>query len=166
MRFTKKQETRNGLKGLKMTQKFYNNLFDGLLDDLTPAFESVQKTISAAKETAQNCTTPMNVFKEEDGSYGVEVAVVGKKKEDIKLSAKNENGKTALLIETVEPETDTAEDKRQYSVKKIKAGKMNISILLPSNLDFAKLTAKVEDGLLSIAIPVKEAEKPLTFEIQ
>lgn len=149
--------------------KMYDNLFDGIMEDLAPAFDSVHRTLNAAHETAQNCSTPMNVFKEEDGSYGVEVAVVGKKKEDIKLSATTDNGKVSLLIESVEPEgaeEDTEVSKRQYSVKKIKAGKLNVAIILPNTLDFSKLSAKVADGLLTVKIPVKEEEKPLTFEIQ
>lgn len=69
--------------------KMYENLFDGLMEDLNPVFDGLNKAITKAPEACA-VTSPMNVFKEEDGSYGVEVAVVGKTKEDIKLSARTE----------------------------------------------------------------------------
>lgn len=148
--------------------KMYENLFDGLMEDLNPVFDGLNKAITKAPEACA-VTSPMNVFKEEDGSYGVEVAVVGKTKEDIKLSARTENGKTFLFVESVEKEQSedekAAEQKRVYSVKKIKSGKINLQIGLPTTLDFTKLSAKVENGLLKISIPVSEAMKPLTFDI-
>jgi HSP20 family molecular chaperone IbpA len=37
---------------------------------------------------------------------------------------------------------------------------------LPSNLDVKNTTKKVENGLLTIRIPVKEEEKPMEIEIK
>lgn len=153
----------------------YNNLFDGLVDELAQGFStSLNNTVKSAEKAVEKATVdyPMNVFKEEDGSYGVEVAVVGKTKDDLTLSSRTESGKTWLIIKDKEPEkkeeaekTESAEDKRVYSVKKIKSGKLNLEIGLPSTLDFAKLNAKVANGLLKISIPVAEALKPIQFTI-
>ena len=37
---------------------------------------------------------------------------------------------------------------------------------LPSNLDIRKTSKKVENGLLTITIPIKEEEKPIEIEVE
>ena len=43
--------------------------------------------------------------------------------------------------------------------------KMDITLLLDKTLDVSKTTKTVENGLLTIRIPVKAEEKPVEFEI-
>ena len=73
-----------------------------------------------------------------------------------------------------QPKEITEEEKkaienRNYAggIKKIKkATKLELSRLIPSNLDIRKTTKKVENGLLTIRIPVKEEEKPVEIEVE
>lgn len=113
---------------------------------------------------------PMNIIHEEDGSSTIEVAIVGKTREDVKVKGIVEDGKTYLTIEAVEPEktedTQAEESKRTYTLRKIKGtGKLAAKIFVPANLDIKKTTVKVENGLLTVNIPVADEAKPIEFEI-
>lgn len=149
----------------------YNSLFDGMfnpwIDNFDKSFEKLSKAVG---DTMEKVTIPMNIIHEEDGSSTIEVAVVGKTKEDIKLKGSVEDGKTYLSIDSVEQEKSEdekdAESKRVYTLRKIKGtGKLSAKIFVPANLDIKKLTAKVENGLLTINIPVAEEAKPVEFDI-
>ena len=140
-----------------------NSIFENLLKELN-AFDN------AFNNTAAKVNLPMNIIHEEDGSSTIEVAVVGKTREDIKHTGTIEDGKTFLTIETVEKEvTDEqkeAEAKRIYTVRKIKGtGKLSIKIFVPANLSMKELTAKVENGLLTINIPVCPEARPVEFTV-
>ena len=141
-----------------------NNIFENLLKELN-AFDA------SFNDTAEKVNVPLNIIHEEDGSSTIEVAVVGKTREDIKLKGTIEDGKSYLTIESVEKEmTDeekAAEEKRVYTVRKIKgASKLSIKIFVPANLTLKELTAKVENGLLTINIPVCAEARPVEFEIK
>ena len=93
--------------------------------------------------------------------------------DEVKVTVKTESGKNTLTIKAQPKELSEDEKKaiesRNYvgGIKKIKkATKLELSRLIPSNLDVVKTTKKVENGLLTIRIPVKEEEKPVEIEIQ
>lgn len=140
-----------------------NSIFENLLKELN-AFDNAFNNIAA------KVNVPMNIIHEEDGSSTIEVAVVGKTREDIKLKGTIEDGKTYLTIETVEKEVideqKEAEAKRIYTVRKIKGtGKLSIKIFVPANLSMKELTAKVENGLLTINLPVCPEARPVEFTV-
>lgn len=140
-----------------------NSIFENILKEFN-AFDN------AFNNTAAKVNVPMNIIHEEDGSSTIEVAVVGKTREDIKLKGTIEDGKTYLAIETIEKEvTDEqkeSEAKRIYTVRKIKGtGKFSIKIFVPANLSMKALTAKVENGLLTINIPVCPESRPVEFTV-
>jgi HSP20 family molecular chaperone IbpA len=63
-------------------------------------------------------------------------------------------------------EEKAADAKRIYTLRKIKgADKLSIKIFVPANLSLKELTAKVENGLLTINIPVCAEARPVEFEI-
>lgn len=139
-----------------MFKQFENLFFNSFVDDFNDVVDKV--------------TIPMNIIHEEDGSATIELAVVGKSEKDIKVSGTTEDDKTFLIIETVEQEKTEdekqAEEKREYSIRKIKGtGKLTAKILVPARLDLSKAVKTVENGLLTIKIPVAEKAKPVTFEI-
>ena len=113
---------------------------------------------------------PLNQYIKKDGTMVIEMAVVGMKAEDIKVTVKTEQQQTYLIIKSTIPELSEDEKKeiesRNYKIKKIKSmGKMDISFLIDNNLDVRKTTKKVENGLMTITIPLKEEEKPVELEI-
>ena len=148
----------------------YNSLLDEMFNPWIDNFDkSFAKLSKAVGDTMEKVTIPMNIIHEEDGSSTIEVAVVGKTREDIKLKGSVEDGKTYLSIESVEQEKSDdkeAESKRVYTLRKIKGtGKLSAKIYVPANLDIKKLTAKVENGLLTINIPVSDDAQKIEFEI-
>ena len=133
-------------------------------------FNLVDEAFAEANRVTDKVTLPMNIIREEDGSSTIEVAVVGKSETDLSVKGITENGHTFLTIESIDPvqtdEDKKEEEKREYTLRKIKgAGKLSIKLLIPSRLDLNKAIKKVENGLLTIKIPVAEAAKPLEFEI-
>ncbi len=149
----------------------YNSLLDEMFNPWIDNFDkSFAKLSKAVGDTMEKVTIPMNIIHEEDGSSTIEVAVVGKTREDIKLKGSVEDGKTYLSIESVEQEKSDddkeAESKRVYTLRKIKGtGKLSAKIYVPANLDIKKLSAKVENGLLTINIPVSDDAQKIEFEI-
>lgn len=141
--------------------------FETLFDNFYDTFDNVNNIAKQAEKVA----LPMNIIREEDGSSTVEVAVVGKTREDISVKGITENGKVYLVIESIEKEKTEDEknvdEKRSYSVHKIKGtDKLSIKLFVPSTLDIKGATVKVENGLLTVKIPVAEEAKPITFEIK
>lgn len=150
------------------------NVFDNLnsmLNDVDAEAEALTKSVAEdVAQTAEKINVPMNIIREEDGSYTVEVAVVGKTKENISVKGVVEDGKTFLLIDTSEKEKTedekTTEEKRTYTVRKIKGtGKLSIKISVPSAFDLSKAEKTIENGLLTVKIPLAEAAKPKEFDI-
>lgn len=137
-----------------------NNAFGTTCRDMLP---SITKKIDF----------PLDQYTEPDGTFVVEVAVVGMGADEVKVTVKTEGGRNTLSIKA-QPKEITEEEKkaienRNYAggIKKIKkATKLELSRLIPSNLDIRKTTKKVENGLLTIRIPVKEEEKPVEIEVE
>ena len=146
--------TRNG-PGIimdKMIDNFFFNFFD--------------EAFAEANRVTDKVTLPMNIIREEDGSRTIEVAVVGKTEDDLEVKGVTEDGNTFLVINTKDAEKPAEEDKRSYTIRKIKGtGKLSIKILIPSRLDLSKAEKKVENGLLTVKIPVSEKPKTIEFAI-
>lgn len=173
------QEHRDTL-GHEKEDKMSNDLFktfadavstlDGAFGDIYNHPELQKKMQAAAQKPLFNVDAPVNIIKEEDGSWTFEVAIPGKTKENVKLSSVTDKGTTYLVFEVNAPEASdeekAAQEKRKYLEQKIKGmTKLYFKYPVPADLDISKLTAKVRDGLLTVAVPVKEEVKPVEFEI-
>lgn len=146
--------TRNG-PGIIM-EKLIDNLFLHFFDE----------AFAEASRVTDKVALPINIIREEDGSSTIEVAVVGKTADDLEVKGVTENGNTFLVINTKDTEKPAGEDKRTYTVRKIKGSKISIKILVPSRLNLSEAVKTVENGLLTVKIPVaKQEEKPLEFNI-
>lgn len=122
-------------------------------------------------KTLEKVTIPMNIYKDEDGTQVIEIAAVGLKKENIKLTIKVENGNSYLYIKSNVPEKSEeqkqTEEKRVYSIRKIKnLADLDVRIWLPNTLDIDNASRTLENGLLTIRIPMKEESKPRELTIE
>ena len=136
--------------------KMFDNLFLHFFDE----------AFAEANRVTDKVALPMNIIREEDGSRVIEVAVVGKTEDDLEVKGVTEDGNTYLVINTREAEKPAEEDKRTYTIRKIKgADKLSIKILVPSHLDLTKAEKKVENGLLTVKIPVSDKPKTVEFSI-
>lgn len=155
-----------------------NKLFGFPIDEVDRLEEAVNNAFgTTCRDMLPNITKkidfPLDQYTEPDGTFVVEVAVVGMSADEVKVTVKTEGGRNTLSIKA-QPKEITEEEKkaienRNYAggIKKIKkATKLELSRLIPSNLDIRKTTKKVENGLLTIRIPVKEEEKPVEIEVE
>lgn len=137
-------------------EKIFDNLFSHFFDEAFAEVNSVTDKVAL----------PINIIREEDGSSTIEVAVVGKTEDDLVVKGITENGKTYLVINTKDANKPAGEDKRIYRVRKIKGSKISIKIFVPSCFNLTEAVKTVENGLLTVKIPVvKQEEKPLEFNI-
>ena len=175
----RKPELRNRISGLNKRDNItehvmvpkevnMNEFMFNVIDSLfTPYW--VQQGIKPVKTLEKAViSVPVNIFQEEDGSSTVEIALPGKTKEDVKLAKKVVDGVNYLVFDLVEKdEEEKSEDdsKRQVLEKRIKVTK-HCEFRVPPTQDIDKLEAKMENGLLTITIPVTEAAKPIEFEVK
>lgn len=148
-----------------MFKQFENLFFNSIFDDFN--------ALSGIKKVEDKVTLPLNIIHETDGSSIVELAVVGKSREDVDVQGVIEDGKQFLVIKTIEKElTDeekAAAEKRDYSVHKIKGvNKLDAKILVPARLNLKEAETKVSNGLLTVKIPAVEKEEPefIKFDIK
>lgn len=154
-------------------------LFDNRYDvftDFNTAFKSIERDVQSAIKEAQaqkqreTDNVPWNVILEEDGSNTIEVAIPGKTRDDVKVKGIVKDGISYITIEVLEPETSeeekTAQEKRKYSIHKMKSGAIYKELELPSTLDVKQTSVTVTNGLLTIKIPMAEEAKPIEFDIQ
>lgn len=149
----------------------YGNLFSDF-DSVTKAMETAfNETGRIVDKTLEKVTIPMNIYKDENGTQVIEIAAVGLKKENIKLTIKVENGNSYLYIKSNVPEKSEeqkqTEEKRVYSIRKIKnLADLDVRIWLPNTLDIDNASRTLENGLLTIRIPMKEESKPRELTIE
>lgn len=148
-----------------MFKQFENLFFNSIIDDFN--------SLSDIKKVEDKVTFPLNIIHETDGSSTVELAVVGKSREDIDIQGVIEDNKQFLVIKSIEKElTDeekAAEEKRDYSVHKIKsANNLYVKILVPARLNLKGAESNVSNGLLTVKIPAVEKKEPesIQFDIE
>lgn len=128
----------------------YPVLFNNLLNDF----------IDAPVARYTDNTPAVNVL-EDDKQYTMQVAVPGIEKEFCRVAV-NQDGDLEMAIENKleHKETDKAEEKREHYLRREFAyGNYQQTYSLPDNVDRDHITAKVENGILTIALPKLEAEE-------
>lgn len=123
-----------------------NNLVDEMLRDFSkPVAKNVKRI-------------PLNVFEDENG-YFLELSVPGYSKEQFKISSKDDQ----LIIKAeVEEKEETTYKRREFSVSAFEK-----SYYLPDNVDLDNISAKYNNGVLTIELQkqVKE-EKNIQISVQ
>jgi len=89
-----------------------------------------------------------------NGSFFSEIAVTGFKKEDIKIEIEGQQ----LLIKVTNNDKEK-EECYQYSHRGLSKRSFEFGYKLSDKLDIDNIKTKLENGLLTIEIPVKESAK-------
>ena len=98
---------------------------------------------------------PMNV-KESDGEWEIEFRAAGLTKEDVSIEYKGEN---ILLIKAGDRTKEKAEG---YSRHEFWRDWFDTRLQLPSGVDIDGISAKVENGILTITVPKnKEGQRKI-----
>lgn len=98
-----------------------------------------------------SCTAPAINVTESDKDYTVELAAPGLKKEDFKVDI-NDDGN--LVIKMEQKQEQKEEDKsRHYLRREFSYSKYEQTLILPDDVEKEQITAKVDNGVLTIDLP-------------
>ncbi len=109
-------------------------------------------------------TSPAVNILENETCYKVEVAAPGMTKEDFKVHLNEDNELLITLEKRTEPkETEKAEKtdeakKDTYLRREFSYTQFRQSLLLPDNIERDKISARMENGVMTIDIPKKRIE--------
>ena len=111
-----------------------------------------------------NATAPAVNVKEDDKAYTMEVAAPGIKKEFCRVSI-NDDGNLAIAIEN-KTEHKENDQKNHYLRREFSYSNYEQSYTLPDDVEKDNISAKVENGILTVILPkTKKEEKKLSKNI-
>ena len=123
-------------------QNWLPSLFNELFEDWTPAVH----------------TTPAFNVVEHDKAYEVEVAAPGMTKDDFKIQLSDDN----RLIVRLEKKAETTEEDKQnkrYLRHEFSYRTFEQALILPDTVDKKNISAKMQDGVLTISLPKMTPEQ-------
>nr|HJR99771.1 Hsp20/alpha crystallin family protein [Flavobacterium sp.] len=136
-----------------MTLVRYQNQWPGLFDRL---FNNDFEGWNRNNFSMTNTTLPNLNIKETKDSFLVEVAAPGFEKSDFKIELNND----LLTISSEKKVNNELKDGERITKQEFSYQSFSRSFTLPEHVDEEKISAKYENGILSIDIPKKEEAKP------
>ncbi len=103
-----------------------------------------------------NTTLPSVNIKENTDTFEVEVAVPGFEKSDFNIELNND----ILTISSEKQVNEEVKNDEKITKQEFSYQSFTRSFTLPELVDEEKISAKYENGILSISIPKKEEAKP------
>ena len=107
--------------------------------------------------TASSTTTPAINVSEDKDKYEVEVAAPGMTKDDFRIHV-TQDGELVIGVEKKLQSEDKNEEKK-YLRREFSYSKFEQTIDLPDNVERSRISAKVNDGVLTISLPKKTEEE-------
>lgn len=105
-----------------------------------------------------NATAPAINVAEDKTEYRIEVAVPGMTKDDFRLQLTKDN--QLVISMEKKSETNDKDDKdKRYLRREFSYSKFQQSMILPDDVEKERITASVNDGVLTIDLPKKTAEE-------
>ncbi|MDD7884911.1 Hsp20/alpha crystallin family protein [Flavivirga sp. 57AJ16] len=136
-----------------MTLVRYQNQLPSLFDRL---FSNDFEGWNRNNFSDTNTTLPSVNIKEDADAYFVEMAAPGFEKSDFNIELNND----LLTISSEKKITNEVKDDERISKQEFSYQSFKRSFTLPELVEDEKISAKYENGILSIAIPKKEEAKP------
>lgn len=136
-----------------MTLVRYQNQWPGLFDRF---FNNDFEGWNRNNFSMTNTTLPNLNIKETKDSFLVEVAAPGFEKSDFKIELNND----LLTISSEKKVNNELKDGERITKQEFSYQSFSRSFTLPEHVDEEKISAKYENGILSIDIPKKEEAKP------
>ena len=133
------------------TNQWLPTMFNDMFCDLAP--------------TAHRTSPAINV-KEDEKGYVVELAAPGAKKEDFNVQI-DADGDLKINLET-KNETNEENTNSHYLRREFSYSKFEQTLILPEDVEKENISAKVENGILTIDIPKvkKEEEKKISRQVE
>jgi HSP20 family protein len=104
-----------------------------------------------------NCTAPAINVKENDKEYVVELAAPGMKKEDFNVHI-NDDGNLVVKMESKQ-ETKEEDKNTRYLRREFSYSKYEQTLILPDDVKKEDISAKVDNGVLTVELPKMVEEK-------
>lgn len=104
----------------------------------------------------RNATAPAVNIIENDDEYKVEVAAPGMTKEDFKVHINEDNELVISMEKHSEEKEEDKKHKGTYLRREFSYTQFQQNLLLPDNVEREKISAKVENGVMSIDLPKKK----------
>ncbi len=136
-----------------MTLVRYQNHLPNLFDRF---FNNELDSWNRTNFSNTNTTLPSVNIKEDTDAFFVEVAAPGFEKSDFKIQLNND----LLTISSEKQIKDEIKDDEKISKREFSYQSFTRSFTLPELVEDEKISAKYENGILSITIPKKEEAKP------
>ncbi len=132
--------------------RIMNSFFDDLWDWDIPDFTLMR---------VPRMQFPKLDIKEEDESYLLTAEVPGFSKDDINIEVEDD-----VLTIFSEHEEEKEEEREGYIYRERSSRSFSRSLRLPEGFTREEITAKLEDGILSLTIPKREPKPPRKVEIE
>ena len=133
---------------------FYKNVVPNVSEQLFDTFFNE----SSRDKYAASSSLSYDVYSDKKSFY-LDIDVAGVAKENVKIDVEN----NVLKVSVDFPER---QKESNYIVKKRPEGSISESFKISRDLDSEKISANFENGLLRVAVPIKEAVAGRTIEIQ
>ena len=104
-----------------------------------------------------NCTAPAINVKESDKAYTVELAAPGMNKDDFNVHI-NDDGNLVVKLES-KHETKEEDKNTRYLRREFSYSKYEQTLILPDDVQKDAISAKVENGVLTVELPKEVEEK-------
>ena len=105
-------------------------------------------------------SVPAINIREEENGFVVEVAAPGMTKEDCNVMVDDDNN---LVISFEKKNESEEKDKKgKYLRREFSYTQFQRTMILPENVEKDKINAKVENGVLTVEIPVKKEDEKVT----
>ena len=105
-----------------------------------------------------NATAPAINVVESDKDYKVEVAAPGMKKEDFNIHL-GDNNELIITMEQKNENNEEDQNNKKYLRREFAYSKFQQSFVLPDNIEKEKISASVNDGILTIELPKQAPEE-------
>lgn len=102
-----------------------------------------------------NATAPAINVIESDKDYKVEVAAPGMTKNDFTIHLSEDNE----LVITMEKKNENNQENKKYLRREFSYSKFQQSLILPDDVEKDKISANVNDGVLTIDLPKRTPEE-------
>jgi HSP20 family protein len=105
-----------------------------------------------------NCTAPAINVNESDKAYTVELAAPGMNKQDFNVHI-NDEGNLVVKMEHKEEHKEEENKNVRYLRREFSYSKYEQTLILPDDVKKDAISAKVEDGVLTVELPKVVEEK-------
>ena len=106
-----------------------------------------------------NATAPAINVIENEKDYKVELAAPGMTKEDFNIQLGNDGELTITMEKKSDTKEEPKNENKKYLRREFSYTKFQQSFVLPDDVDKAKISASVNDGVLTIDLPKQAIEE-------